>query len=263
MRQERPRIGIRELSREDMCKKEFLSLTNKVSPQNKDAISRKLLTALAPQYATMYCTVIWAIMQRPVQIYQHIFAEFARILAMNTPAPNKQIFKGAWDACWRTITEGTDAFVNVPDMFKVDVSDEGVFLEWSIWKKSKINLVRGCVYLCFHGVFTHPSTNIFEPVMCAVEMALIAKSAGGSGSGAVAVDAQVAPHVLDYWLDVLSMSWESQSDIQQPMPKATLQKLTMWAQHTSTLPPKCRFKVESLRETYCCAKNEPDHHRRP
>ena len=240
MRAERPRIGVRELSREDMCKKEFLSLTNKVSPQNKDAIVKKMLTGLAPQFSTMYCTVIWTIMQRPVQIYQHIYAEFARIVAMNTPAPNKQIFKGAWEACWRDVTEGTDAFVHVPGSFS-DVADEGVFHEWSIWKKCRINLARGCVYLCIHGVFTQPSHSIFEPVMMAVEMALEGKAPMG------------APHILDYWLDILSMSWEAQSEVQQALPKATLQKLTLWAQHTGNLPPKCRFKVESLRETYCSA----------
>ena len=255
MRMERPRIGTRELSREDMCKKEFLSLTNKVSPQNKDVIVRKMIACMTPQFATMYCTVIWTIMQRPVQIYQHIFAEFARIMAQKTPAPEKKIFKDAWDDCWLTVTEGTAAFVNVPSIFHDagSISDEGVFLEWSIWKKSRINLVRGCVYLCFHGVFTHPPACIFDPVICAVEMELLSKSTQNASDSADVADAAVpvAAHILDYWLDVLSMSWESQSDIQQPLAKATVEKLTKWAEHTVNLPPKCRFKVESLRETYC------------
>jgi len=237
MRQERPRIGVRELSREDMCKKEFLSLTNKVSPQNKEIIVKKLLMGLAPQFSTMYCSVLWTIMQRPVQIYQNIYAELARIVAINTPSPNKQIFKGAWEECWRNVTVGNDAFVLVPQAF-TDVTHEDVFLEWSIWKKGRINLARGCVHLCVQGIFTQPYAQIFDPVVVAVEAAL---------SG----DTATASHVLDYWLDVLGMSWEAQREARQKLPMATIEKLMVWAQKSDNLPLKCRFKVENLRNTYC------------
>lgn len=243
MRQERPRIGMRELSREDMCKKEFLSLTNKVSPQNKDAIVKKLLTGLAPQFSTMYCGVIWTIMQRPVQIYQNIYAELARIVAINTPSPDKQIFKRAWEECWQNVTVGENAFVLIPEAF-MDVTDEAIFHEWSIWKKSRINLARGCVYLCLYGIFTQPSTEIFDPVMAAVENAVLSS------------ETSAATHVLDYWLDVLGMSWEAQSEMQQVIPRTTIQKLNTWAQQSATLQPKCRFKVESLKNKYCKDKNK-------
>ena len=242
MRLERPKIGMRELSREAMCKKEFLSLTNKVSPQNKDAIVQKMLAALTPQYATMYCTVIWTIMQRPVQIYQNIYAEFARIVAINTPMPDKQVFKGAWEECFSKVTQGDNAFVHVPTEFH-DVSDDGTFHEWTIWKKCRINLVKGCVYLCFYGVFTKTPSEILAPVMSAVDEALLTNSPQTH-----------PPHILDYWLDILGVSWDAEKEIQQPLSASYMQKLKSWAQYSGTLPPKCRFKIDSLREAHCSAK---------
>jgi hypothetical protein len=238
MRQERPRIGMRELSREAICKKEFLSLTNKVSPQNKDAIVRKVLAILTPQYATMYCHVIWAIMQRPVQIYQNIYAEFARIVAVNTPMPDKLVFRGAWEACFDQVTAGNEAFVQVPVMF-IDVSNEGVFQEWSVWKKCRINLVKGCVFLCHYGVFTKSPSFILDPVLVAVDAALCLPQE----------DAQ-PPHIIDYWLEILGVSWEAEKDV-QPLHDEIIQKLKHWAKHTEKLPAKCRFKIESLCEAHC------------
>ena len=252
MRQERPRIGIRELSREDMCKKEFLSLTNKVSPQNKDSIVKKMIAGLAPQYACMYCKVLWSIMQRPVQIYQNIYAEFARIVAVNTPMPNKLTFKGAWESCWREVTEGEKALINVPTMFN-DVTDEGVFHEWSVWKKCRINLVKGCIFLCYHGVFTKPPIVILEPIMLAVDKALedLYAQSAASAASATSSSSPIAAHIIDYWLEILSVSWNAENDIQQPMMKIALQKLNHWYNLSTNLPPKCRFKIESLKEVYC------------
>lgn len=242
MRQERPKIGTRELSREAMCKKDFLSLTNKVSAANKDVIIRKMLAALAPAFSTMYCNVLWEIMQRPVQIYQNIYAELARIVAINTPMPDKLTFKRAWEACYQDVTAGENAFVRVPGDFN-DVSDEGVFHEWTIWKKSRINLIKGCVFLCFHGVFTKPPYYIIEPVVNAVDTEM---------------DTQQCPaHILDYWIDIISGSWDAERDIEQPIHPPMIEKLKSWTEKSVRLPPKCRFKIEGLYTTYCCTSTPP------
>jgi len=208
---------------------------NKVSPQNKDKLVQKSLAIFVPAYASMYCDVLWALIQRPVQIYQPIYAEMARAIAMSTPMPEKLAFKSAWETCW-----GGISFVDLPADFS-DVSKEDVFHEWSIWKKTRINLAIGCVFLCYRGVFTEPAPLLLAPLVVCVDNALIEPP---------------AVHVLDYWLDILGAIWGTLKETQQPLPH--IEKLTDWA-HGFTVP-KCRFKVEKFIESY---KNERPDSKRP
>jgi len=238
MRQERPRIGICELSREDICKKEFLGHMNKVSPQNKDKILQKVIGHLQPQFVNMYCAVIWAILQRPAQIYQSLYAEIARHIAVHTPIPEKYAFREAWDQCWKSIVD-LGGLMNVPDEL-VDpeqLSDECTFQEWIIWKKTRLNLARGCVHLCFYGVFTKSPNVIIGPIADAIE-------------GAMNGGAPAPAHVLDYWIEVFSCIWETMRENRQPLDPEIMQKMRGWEQHRTKLElMSSRFKIQALIET--------------
>lgn len=63
---EKPRIGMRELSREAIARKEFLALINKLSPQNASNIITQCKTSIRPEFLPMYVDMLWnAMMQSP------------------------------------------------------------------------------------------------------------------------------------------------------------------------------------------------------
>jgi len=234
---ERPRIGMRELSRADMCKKEFLAFMNKLSPQNKETIVKQVVAKLAPMHTGVYCEVLWALMQRPVQIYQPYYAEMARTIAMSTPMPEKLEFKRAWDKRWESVVQGPTAFAVVPEAFHdaAIIGNDNDFLEWTIWKRSHVNLIKACMYLCTCGVFTQGIGSILEPVMVIVDENIVGKETTA-----------MATHLLDYYIDLLSNAWAS---LAEP-PKDIHEKLTAWLPHVPKLSPATRFKVLALSEKY-------------
>ena len=241
---ERPRIGMRELSRADMCKKEFLAFMNKLSPQNKETIVKQVVAKLAPMHTGVYCEVLWALMQRPVQIYQPYYAEMARTIAMSTPMPEKLEFKRAWDKRWESVVQGDTAFAVVPEAFHdaAIISNDNDFLEWTIWKRSHVNLIKACMYLCTCGVFTQGIGSILDPVMVIVDQH-------------ITTETNMATHLLDYYIDLLSNAWASlvPPKDNQP-PKDIHEKLTAWLPHVPKLSPATRFKVLALSEKYLTTK---------
>ena len=236
---ERPRIGMRELSRADMCKKEFLAFMNKLSPQNKETIVKQVVAKLAPMHVGVYCEVLWALMQRPVQIYQPYYAEMARTIAMSTPMPEKLEFKRAWDKRWESVVQGPTAFAVVPEAFHDAsiISDDNGFLEWTIWKRSHVNLIKACMFLCTCGVFTQGIGSILAPVMVIVDENIVGTTT-------------IATHLLDYYIDLMSNAWTA---LQEP-PKDIHEKLTAWLPHIPKLSPATRFKILALSEKYITAK---------
>lgn len=72
---EKPRIGIRELSREAIARKEFLALINKLSPQNVDAMKQQCMQTFRPEFSSMYVDMLWDAMLRSPD-YQHLYTCF-------------------------------------------------------------------------------------------------------------------------------------------------------------------------------------------
>lgn len=243
-RTERPRIGARELSRGDMCRKDFLGLMNKMSPQNYGKIWKAVATGLVPEHAAVYCDVLWSLMHRQSRLYLAMYAEVAWSIARALVAPHKMEFKAAWDEKWALWVGATGAEGSGPGAYwavgahqrallaTVTSSSEDDFNELLAWKKSRLCLAQACAYLCHKGILTHPPIAFLAPVVDAV--------------AAFMEPASTPPpsyDFLDYYLDILIQCIQVLGEIKQPVPPVLLEKLTAWHAQSDALPSLCRFKI--------------------
>ena len=60
---ERPRIGARELSREEFIKKEFMATMNKLTNSNQQRIIAGLKDRINPDYGAIYIKIVWDLMK--------------------------------------------------------------------------------------------------------------------------------------------------------------------------------------------------------
>jgi hypothetical protein len=242
-RTERPRIGLRELSRDDLCRKDFLSLMNKLSPQNYQKIWKAVAGALVPDQAAVYCDVLWTLMHRQSRLYLAMYAEIAWAIARTLVSPHKMAFKAAWDDKWLTWVGD----VAVPPYWAIgeaqrallagatSASEDG-FNELLAWKKSRLCVAQACTYLCHKGILTHPPVAFLAPVAEAVTVGV----AGATGTAST--------DFLDYYLDLLTQCLEVLKETKQPLPPELKQKWNEWAAHSADLPALCRFKILDLIE---------------
>jgi len=233
---ERPRIGARDLSREALCRKDFLSLMNKLSPQNAEKIWKTFSAGMLPAQAPLYCEVLWALMQRAAKLYARLYADVALGLARALQAPHKMAFKCAWDARWAVWTAGAfwavDAEAAAVAAAAPTAADEDN--EWLAWKKGRLRLMQACVFLCANGVFTQPPEALLAPIAEAC-------------AACIRTDAFA---FLDYYLDLLTHGLDALHDLQRPPPEPLRAQWGDWLARAPAMPPLCRFKVMHLAETY-------------
>jgi hypothetical protein len=139
------------------------------------------------------------------------------------------------------VVQGPTAFAVVPEAFHdaAIIGNDNDFLEWTIWKRSHVNLIKACMYLCTCGVFTQGIGSILEPVMVIVHAHIVTEANA-------ATESSMATHLLDYYIDLLSNAWASLAE----QPKDIHEKLTAWLPHVPKLSPATRFKVLALSEKY-------------
>lgn len=75
---EKPKIGTRELSREALAKKEFFGIINKIAPQNKDAILKKLV--FRDEFLDAYIKFLWDALLRSPE-YQELYMDVLAVIA--------------------------------------------------------------------------------------------------------------------------------------------------------------------------------------
>lgn len=76
---EKPRIGVRELSKEHIARKDFLALINKLSPQNAEVIQQQLKSVFRMEFTSMYVDMLWDAMLRSPD-YQHLYVDIMRMI---------------------------------------------------------------------------------------------------------------------------------------------------------------------------------------
>lgn len=77
---EKPKIGMRELSREALAKKEFFAVVNKIAPQNKDAILKKI--AFRDEFLDVYVKLLWDAFLRSPE-YQTLYIDVLDTIAQH------------------------------------------------------------------------------------------------------------------------------------------------------------------------------------
>lgn len=95
-RAERPRIGTRELCREDMSRKDFIANMNKLSRQNYDSILRLIRTTYNSNFLSNYMDIVWDLMIRQAD-YQDLHIQVIEHLLQLTPSEKKTMVSQYWN----------------------------------------------------------------------------------------------------------------------------------------------------------------------
>lgn len=139
---ERPRIGNKELSIEAITRKEFMSLMNKLTLNNKNTILKSLKNMIRLEYTDLYIDIIWDLMQRASD-FRNIYFEVLKLF-------NEENLTKKWNDIWNTYYVHrswmpTEQILN-------DNEDYDEFCDFIKWKKRAIAAMYVWILLYEKGI---------------------------------------------------------------------------------------------------------------
>lgn len=135
---ERPRIGIRELSREDISRKDFTANMNKLSRQNYESILRLIRTTYNSNYLPNYMEILWTMMVRQPD-FQDLYIQVIKHLLSITPPERSAFAHSYWTERCAAYFREKQWFPSFPDHLfsgNPNTNEEyDEFCDYIKWKK--------------------------------------------------------------------------------------------------------------------------------
>lgn len=139
---ERPRIGVKELSIEAITRKEFMSLMNKLTVNNKNTILKSLKNMIRLEYTDLYIEIIWDLMQRASE-FRNIYFEVLKIFSTESLIKK---WNNLWDAYYvQRSWMPAEHILN-------DNEDYDEFCDFVKWKKRAIASIHVWIMLYEKGI---------------------------------------------------------------------------------------------------------------
>ena len=171
-RPERPRIGTRELSREDISRKDFLANLNKLSRQNYESILRLIRTTYNSNFLQNYMDITWEMMLRQVD-FQDLHIEVVQHLMNITPPDKKERVTNYWNERCKSYFDNKE-WTPPEDIFttqsSVDEYDD--FCDYIKWKKKTGASLLAWLRLMDAGVIPSHYAICFASIMDSIQEAL-------------------------------------------------------------------------------------------
>jgi hypothetical protein len=170
-RNERPRIGVRELSREDISRKDFTANMNKLSRQNYDSILRLIRTTYNSNFLQNYMDIVWSMMLRQVD-FQDLHIQVVQHLMHITPPDKKIRVSDYWNQRCRTYFDDKE-WTPTDDLFGQNTSDEyDDFCDYIKWKKKTGASLLAWLRLMDAGVIPVHYDRCFSSIIESIQDAL-------------------------------------------------------------------------------------------
>jgi len=129
---ERKKIGTKELSIEAITRKEFLSLMNKLTLNNKQSILKNVASIIRKDYTSLYIDIIWDLMQRAPE-FRTVYYEVFKLL-------DNTILIDKWLSIWDTYYNNKNW---IPcDEILNDNEDYDEFCDFVKWKKRALAAIN-------------------------------------------------------------------------------------------------------------------------
>ena len=159
-RPEKIRIGVRDLSREHLAKKEFMSLLNKLSDQNKKQIYATFKTSIRIDFYKLYINMTWAMILKFPE-FQKLYINLITILYENME--NKKSFIDEWLFIINDY-EVTKKWIPADNI--LDDKDYDEFCDFQKWKKQSSSATN-CLKILSENAWIYPNTikNIYEKMI--------------------------------------------------------------------------------------------------
>lgn len=135
-RPEKLKIGGRDLSKDTLVRKDFLSLLNRLSDQNKKQIFNQFKTNILPDYYKMYIRMTWEMILK-FPDFLKIYINLITILYENIQ--NKNLFI---EELILIVTEYESKKEWIPTDDILDENDYDEFCDYQKWKKRAISAIR-------------------------------------------------------------------------------------------------------------------------
>lgn len=224
---EKPRIGNRDLSNENLARKDFVSHMNKLSTANKQAIFKHIQQTLRPGFLPQYIQWLWEYMlQSPA--YQDLYLEvIPMVTALEGPQRTQDILRDMWTAY---CTE--QKWIPSADVFEEEYDD---FCNYLLWKKKAIASIQAWIRL---GRTQYMSKNTARDLFTYLLHSCSQHMTQPSKTLEVLLE-QVLQYLALQKPDVLELhTWMDQ-----------------WRPSFATMPPAIRFKLYDMEE-WMQGKNE-------
>jgi hypothetical protein len=227
-RVERPRIGIREFSREDISRKDFMANMNKMSRQNYEAILRHIRTTYNSNFLENYMDIVWAMMTRQMD-YQDLYILVIQHLLQITPTEKKGVVLEYWNDRCKTYFE-THAWMPTMELLDSMSEEYDEFCDYIKWKKLTGASLTAWLRLMSNGIVEEQFELCFDTMMKQTEDAI----------------QQSSPRLLDCFLEWLLRMVGL--DIQYIYPESYIVQLNDWM---STIKDRgmssaLRFKITDI-----------------
>ena len=169
-RSERTRIGTRELSREDMSKKDFLANMNKLSRQNYDSILRLIRTTYNSNFLENYMDMVWELMRRQAD-YQDLHIQVILHLITLTPEDKKPFISQYWGDSWKAFCVNQEWLPPSHVSLKVNDALYDDFCDYVKWKKRTGASIQAWVRLMSLEVIPSSIIEYFTLIITSLETA--------------------------------------------------------------------------------------------
>lgn len=159
-RPEKLKIGGRDLSKETLIKKDFMSLLNRLSDQNKKQIINQFKTNIVVDFYKLYIRMTWAMILKFPE-FQKLYLQLIGVL--HEVMENKNLFIEEWIL----IISEYDTKKNwIPVDTILDDSDYDEFCDFQKWKKQAISATK-CFKLLSNNNWISQKivTNIAEKIL--------------------------------------------------------------------------------------------------
>lgn len=169
-RADRPRIGTRELSREDISRKDFMANMNKLSRQNYDAILRLIRTTYNSNFLPNYMDILWTMMIRQPD-FQDLHIQVIQHLLTITPPERKTFVQTYWDNRCKVYFQEKQ-WTPSDDLLLTASQDEyDEFCDYIKWKKTTGASLVAWLRLMEHAVIAADYDLCFNAVIDSIQTA--------------------------------------------------------------------------------------------
>jgi len=226
--EQRPRIGVRELSREDMVCKDILSHLNKLSKTNVESIIRSLRTSFYIDYLQHYISITWDMMYKQPD-FQPLFVMVLNNVRALLVSPTSL---SEFDAL---LTNNCCTFLDdqgwiPPPSILCHTAEYDDFCDYVKWKKKSQGTLRAVLALMTSHLVEPRFEHVFERISDSLQ----------ASAGSPDVDLRVLECILDALLICVRTS--KCIDVSDEW-------LSQWVEKSQVWPKNAKFKMLDLKES--------------
>jgi hypothetical protein len=230
--EQRPRIGVRDLSREDIVRKDILCNLNKLSKSNVEAIIRSLRTSFYIDYFHHYVSITWDMMHKQHE-FQPLFVMVlnnVRALLIN-PSDTAQFDLLLAQKCRGFLDE--QGWLPPPSVL-CEAPDYDEFCDYMKWKKKSQGILKAVLILMSSTIVEPNYEEVFENISDTLQNC-------GSIIGA---DIRTLECILEAILICART-------IPRPSRHISDEWINHWIEQSEIWPKNAKFKMLDIRESLC------------